>query len=333
MRPFLFGRAPDAVAALEAAASSDSAFLSGGTTLTDLMKLDVVRADRLVDVTAMAGPDLSAVTFGDRTLHLGALATMADVADHPRIRSDCPVIAQALQLAASQQIRNMARLGGNVLQRTRCGYFRDVGFAQCNKRIPGSGCAALDGHNRQNAVLGTSAACVATYAGDFAQALIALDATVILLGRQGVRRMAFSDLHRLPGDAPDVETSLASDDLIVGFEIERRPWHRRSIYLKVRDRDSYAFALASAAVVLDLDGDHVRDVRIALGGVATVPWRAKEAEDLLKGTALDEAAAHRAAKAAFSQARPLSHNGFKVTLGEQTVVRALLQAAELKDSQ
>ena len=214
-----------------------------------------------------------------------------------------PVIAQSLQLAASQQIRNMASLGGNVLQRTRCTYFRDVSYAACNKRNPGSGCAAIDGFNRSHAVLGVSDHCIATYAGDFAQALIALDATVEIAGPKGARTIPFAALHRKPGDTPDIETTLQPGEMIASFMVPAAPWTRRSLYLKVRDRESYEFALASAAVALDLQNGDVRNARIALGGVATVPWRAKEAEAALRGKPVTAEMRGAAAEAAFAGAQ------------------------------
>jgi xanthine dehydrogenase YagS FAD-binding subunit len=216
------------------------------------------------------------------------------------------------------------------LQRTRCPYFRDIAWTACNKRVPGSGCAALDGLNRQHAILGGSSECIATYPGDFAQSLIALDATVNVAGLAGVRTIPFADLHRAPGATPNVETVLAPGDVITGFNVPAGAWTRRSLYLKIRDRQSYEFALASAAVAIDMDGSRVREARIALGGVATVPWRAREAEAVLAGKTLTEPVAEAAARAAFAEARPRVHNAFKVALGQSTLVRALLQAAELE---
>jgi len=325
MRPFSYDRAADAAAATRA----QGAFLAGGTTLLDLMKLDVMRPERVVDITPLA-PRYSAIEAGPQGLRLGALAHMSKVADDPAVQRDFPVVAESLALAASAQLRNMATLGGNVLQRTRCSYFRDVSYAACNKRNPGSGCAALDGVTRLHAVLGTSEHCIASYPGDFAQALLALDATVEIEGPRGTRRMPFAELHRPPGDTPHVETTLASGELITGFTVPAAPWARRSLYLKVRDRESYAFAVASAAVALELDGPRVKQARIALGGVATVPWRARQAEQLLAGQALDEALARRAAEAAFADAKPHGENAFKPELGRRTLVRALLQAQKLE---
>jgi xanthine dehydrogenase YagS FAD-binding subunit len=291
------------------------------------MKLDVMRPSRLVDINGVQ--NLGEIDAGPEGLRLGALAHMAEVADDADVRRHFPMVAQALQLAASAQIRNMATLGGNVLQRTRCSYFRDTSYA-CNKRVLGSGCAAMDGINRQHAVLGTSEHCIASYPGDFAQALIALDAMVELSGPNGSREMAFSELHRMPGETPHIETSLQPGELITAFRVPATPFARRSLFLKIRNRESYEFALASAAVALDLDGDTVREARIALGGVATVPWRARAAEEALKGRRLDSDTAQAAAATAFALSRSREHNAFKIELGQRTLVRALHQAAALE---
>ncbi len=331
MRPFTYAMASDAPAAVRQATVPADAhvrapiqLMGGGTTLLDLMKLDVMRPDGIVDITGLDTGHSGNIEASPAGLRLGALARMSDAAEDQTVVRDYPVIAQSLGLAASQQLRNMARLGGNALQRTRCNYFRDPSYAQCNKRNPGSGCAAIDGFNRLHAVLGVSDACIASYPGDFAQALIALDATVEVLGSSGARSLRFADLHRLPGSTPHIETSLAPGELITAYVVPAGPWTRRSAYIKVRDRDSYAFALASAAVALDMDGATVRSARIALGGVATVPWRAKEAEAMLAGKQLDEALATKAAEAAFAHAKTHEHNAYKVPLGKATLVRALL---------
>ena len=333
MRPFTFTFATDSAAAVQAAvaagASGSAQYLAGGTTLVDLMKLDVMRPAQLIDITRIAAPLLRAIEVSPQGLYIGALATMRQVADHPGVQRDYPVVAQSLQLAASQQLRNMARVGGNVLQRTRCAYFRDTSWP-CNKRTPGSGCSALQGENRWHAVLGASEQCIASYPGDWATALIALDATVQITGSAGTRSLPFAQLHRLPGNTPHIETTLAAGDLITGFVIPAGPHTRRSLYLKVRDRESYEFALASAAVALDLDGDNVRQVRIGIGGPVAVPWRSREAEALLTGKPLTEANATAAARAAFSGAKPRQHNAFRIPLGQQTLVRALLQAKTME---
>jgi len=337
MRAFTYQRATDSVSAsqvLAAAATGNAPLteasaqpLAGGTTLIDLMKLDVMRPVRVVDINPLASA-WSAVGLDGGGLRLGALARMADVAANTEIQRNYPVIADSLKLAASPQLRNMATLGGNVLQRTRCTYFRDVSYGNCNKRNPGSGCAAMDGFNRTHAVLGTSDHCIATYPGDFAQALIALDAVVDITGSAGSRQIAFARLHKAPGDTPQIETILAPGDLISGFTISGR-WPR-SVYLKARDRQSYEFALSSAAVALDIQDGAVRDARVALGGVATMPWRAPEVEALLRGQRLDDALAQRAAEAAFADARGRKHNAFKIGLGQRVLMRALQQAATME---
>jgi xanthine dehydrogenase YagS FAD-binding subunit len=334
MRPFAYQRATDASSAVRvlAAAIVDNAPLTeaaiqplaGGTTLIDLMKLDVMRPSAVVDINSLS-PGWSTINLEGGNLRLGALARMSDVAANGEIQNSYPVVADALKLAASPQLRNMATLGGNVLQRTRCTYFRDVSYDNCNKRNPGSGCAAMEGFNRTHAILGTSEKCIATYPGDFAQSLIALDATVEITGKSGV---PFAELHKPPGDSPQIETILATGELISGFTIPGR-WPR-SVYLKARDRQSYEFALASAAIALDLRDGVVRDARVALGGVATVPWRAREAEALITGQKLDDALIQRMAEAAFANATAKKHNAFKIGLGKRVVARALHQAAMME---
>jgi xanthine dehydrogenase YagS FAD-binding subunit len=339
MRSFSYDRPTELAGAVVAASpggerkpsppQAPAQFIAGGTNMLDYMKLNVMRPERLVDLNGLAGEALRRIDAGEDGLRLGALVRMAEAAEHEEIRRRYPVIADSLKLAASAQIRNMASLAGNILQRTRCEYFRDVTWP-CNKREPGSGCSALNGFNRQHAVLGGSEACVATYHGDFAQALIALDARVETLGAGGGREIAFADLHRLPGETPHIETSLAADEIVVAIRVPSGPWTRRSRYLKIRDRQSYAFALASVAIALDLDGDTVREARIALGGLATVPWRAGAAEEALRGRRLDEESAGEAAEAAFAEARPLEHNAFKIPLGRQALVRALLETRDME---
>jgi xanthine dehydrogenase YagS FAD-binding subunit len=342
MRPFVFARAESTNQAIEAnhfagtethdGTSLDERrqYVAGGTTLIDLMKLDVMRPELVTDINGLERTPSGQIEFGNRGLWLGALVRMSQAADHPDVRKNYPVVAQSLDLAASPQIRNMASLGGNVLQRTRCTYFRDVSYSACNKRNPGSGCAALAGFNRRHAVLGASNDCVATYAGDFAHALIALDAQVDVAGVDGSRVIPFAKLHKPPGRSPHIETTLQPGELITAFRIPPMPWAKRSLFLKIRDRESYEFALASAAVALDLDGAMARDVRIALGGVSAVPWRAHDAEAVLKGKRLDDAVLDAAADEAFAQAQPLKHNAFKVELGKRTLKRALRQAAEME---
>jgi xanthine dehydrogenase YagS FAD-binding subunit len=341
MRPFTYLRADTVQAAVQAQTapemSADTAsvhalnqYVAGGTTLIDLMKLDVMRPQRVTDINALDQTPSGEIAFGPRGLHLGALVRMSAAADHPDVRQNYPMIAQSLELAASPQIRNMASLGGNVLQRTRCTYFRDTSYTACNKREPGSGCAALEGINRMHAVLGVSDRCIAAYPGDFSQALIALDAQVEVAGPDGSRTMPFATLHRAPGVSPHIETTLAPGELILAFMIPPMPWAKRSLYLKIRDRQSYEFALASAAVAIDVAGDTVREGRIALGGVSALPWRAREAEQKLIGRKLDDAALNDAAEIAFAQAQPREHNAFKVQLGKLTLIRALRQAAAME---
>src|SRR5271163_1145323 len=339
MRTFAYERPSSEIAAVRAASAlaqlplvqgrASVEYLAGGTTLIDLMKLDVMRPAKVVDLGALAGAH-DAISVSPDGVRLGAMVKMSAAADHPEIVKNYPVVAQSLQLAASAQLRNMATLGGNVLQRTRCPYFRDTSWTACNKRDPGSGCAAIGGLNRQHAILGGSPDCIATYPGDFAQSLIALGATVNVAGSAGVRTIPFGSLHRGPGATPNAETVLAPGDLITGFNLPAGPWTRRSLYLKVRDRQSYEFALASAAVAIDMVGSKVREARIALGGVATIPWRSREAEGVLAGKVLTETVAEAAARAAFAEARPRVHNAFKIALGQSTLVRALRQAAEME---
>ena len=336
MRPITYRRAADAQAALRMAAGAAPShqmapvqYLGGGTQLLDLAKLDVMRFERLVDITQIGDPRLRAIDARADGLHLGALVTMRQAAEHPSVIRDYPVVSESLWKAASQQIRNMGTLGGNVLQRTRCSYFRDVQW-RCNKREPGSGCDALDGINRWHAVLGTSNQCIASYPGDWAISLMALDATVDVVGEAGARTVCFADLHREPGDTPHVETTLKPGELITGFFVPAGPWTRRSHYLKVRDRDSYEFALASAAVALDMQGDSVRQARIGLGGPVSRPWRLHAVEAALAGKPLTEENAAAAAELAFDAARPLEHNAFRIPLGKATIVRALMAAKEMQ---
>ena len=260
MRPFLYKPVQNAQDAVVLAAGradahvrSRTQFLAGGTTLIDLMKIDVMRPEELIGIKSIGDPSMHRIEAGPQGLRIGALVTMAEAADHPVIKQTYPVLSQSLWMAASQQLRIMATLGGNVLQRTRCNYFRETLYP-CNKREPGTGCAALEGVNRGHAVLGTSSGCIATYPGDWAQGMIALDAKVELLSQNGKRTLPFGDLHREPGNTPHIETVLEPGELITGFTVPPGPHTKRSLYLKIRDRDSYEFALTSAAVALDLDG-------------------------------------------------------------------------------
>ena len=335
MRPFTYVRAADVPEAVRAAAGPQGAptaavaqFIAGGTMMLDLMKLGSMQPSTLVDINALDARH-GRIEASPQGLRLGALVRMAQAADDATIRRDYPVIADTLNLAASAQLRNMASLGGNVLQRTRCQYFREPSWPACNKRAPGSGCSALDGVNRQHAVLGVGERCIAEYPGDFAQALVALRATVELFGPSGARTLPFEQLHR-SADTPEVETVLAPGELITGFVVPAGAWTRRSGYVKVRDRQSYAYALASAAVALDMDGDTIREARIGLGGVAYRPWRAREAEAMLAGRQLTAANAEAAAHATYAGARPREHNRYKVELGQRTLVRALMQVGSMQ---
>jgi xanthine dehydrogenase YagS FAD-binding subunit len=335
MRPFIFDSAATPREAIETAqawngGTGTTHFLAGGTTLIDLMKLDVMRPERLIDINPLSSSDFGRISIGEGGLWMGALVHMADAAEHPDIVREFPAVAQSLQLAASQQIRNMATLGGNLMQRTRCLYFYDDA-ARCNKRQPGAGCDARDGFNRMHAILGASDACVATHPSDLCVALAALDATVHLQGADGARTvhrsLPFEALHRLPGDTPDKETELRPGELITAIELPALPLARRSTYRKVRDRSSYAFALVSVAAALEVSDGKVRDVRLALGGVAHRPWRAHAAEAVLRGATADASTFRRAAEAELAAARPLRDNGFKVELAKRTIVAVLGQLA------
>jgi xanthine dehydrogenase YagS FAD-binding subunit len=320
MVPFKFLSVVDARDAREAAASSGARYLAGGTTLVDLMKLHVEQPALLVDINAL--PLAGIERLSDGRIRVGALVRNSDMAHHDLIRSRYPMLARAILAGASAQVRNMATTAGNVLQRTRCYYFRDTAAA-CNKRQPGSGCAALDGYNRSHAVLGTSAHCIATHPSDMCVALAALDAVVRIDGQRGTRTVPFTEFHLHPGDHPERESVLQPGELITAVDIPALPFATRSTYLKVRDRSSYAFALASAAVALDLKGTTIRDARIALGGVGTKPWRAHEAERLLRGRPAGAPAYRAAAEAALAGAAARSHNAFKIELAKRTLVRAL----------
>lgn len=324
MRPFDYLRADTVAAAGTEAAHPETRLLAGGTTLLDLMKLNVERPARVVDITRIAG--LDGIVVSADAIRIGALAKMSKVADHADLKTAAPALSESLWRAASAQLRNMASIGGNLMQRTRCMYFRDPGaYPDCNKRTPGSGCAALNGVNRNHAVLGTSDACIAIYPGDFAVALVAFDAKVIVRGA-AERSIPVDDFFLLPGQTPHLETRLVPGEIIVGVEVPRSAALRRSHYLKVRDRASYEFAAASAAVGLDLeaDGRTIRDVRIALGGVATKPWRLRAVEASLKGRILDEATLRAAAAATADGAKSSGHNTFKIDLAPKVVARALM---------
>ncbi|RSM56141.1 FAD-binding molybdopterin dehydrogenase [Amycolatopsis sp. WAC 01376] len=316
MRPFEL-LAPETV---EAAVSSPGTFLAGGTTLVDLMKLNVLTPQQVLDINAVP---LRGIDTADG-LRFGALERMGDIAAHPGVY---PAISRALLLSASQQIRNMASIGGNLMQRTRCSYFRDVAMP-CNRRVPGSGCPAISGANRMHAVLGTSDSCVATHASDVAVALVALDARLRLVSATGTRTVELASFYRLPGDTPEVETDLQPGELIAEVVVPQLDWASNSTYVKVRDRQSYEFALCSAAVALRVEGSRIVDARVAAGGVATVPWRLPAVEEALRGAPATVSAFEDAAALAAEGARPLASNDFKTSLLRRTIVRALLELTE-----
>jgi len=329
MRPFTYVKpatAADAVRAITAAGRG-ARFLAGGTTLYDLMKLNVEAPASVIDVNSLT--ELSEFdTSSSSELIFGALARMSDVAADPWLVTDYPALSESLWSAASPQLRNMASLGGNLLQRTRCAYFRGGEPFACNKRKPGSGCSSRDGLNRGSALLGGSDRCIAVYPGDWAVALSAFDAKVDVLGPDGQRTIALDDLYREPGATPNIDTTLEFNELILRIRVPRTPLGRASTYHKIRDRESFAFALASAAVALQMDRDTVGDVRIALGGLATRPWRARAAEKILIGRPLTAQAARTAGDAALQGAKASDDNRFRIELGIRTVVDALMIAKQ-----
>ncbi|MGW0658294.1 FAD binding domain-containing protein [Streptodolium elevatio] len=318
MRSFTYAR-PHDLTQLWREHGPDAAYIAGGTNLVDLMKCGVATPQRVVDIGALP---LGGIELDGDKLHVGALATNSDLAAHPLVVRHLPMLAQALLSGASPQLRNLATLGGNLMQRTRCGYFRDIAMP-CNKREPGAGCAAMDGSHHGHAVLGTSEHCIATHPSDLAVALVALDAQVSVAGPNGARVVPADAFHLPPGDRPDRETQLAAGELILGAAIPLEAAGAHSCYVKVRERASYAFALASAAVGLDVRDGTIRDARVALGGVATTPWRARAAERVLVGSAPGPAVFGRAADAAAEGARPLRDNAYKVELIRRVVTRAL----------
>jgi xanthine dehydrogenase YagS FAD-binding subunit len=330
MEHFQLSRASDVRDAIAAGATSATAqqgaqvrFLAGGTTLLDLMKLNVERPERVVDISRLPLDRIEALPDGG--VKIGSTVRNSDLALHPLIREPYAVLSQALLAGASAQLRNMATTGGNLLQRTRCVYFRDTAMP-CNKREPGSGCPAIEGFNRTLAILGTSDACIATNPSDMNVALTALDATINVDGTGGTRSIAIDDFYLLPGATPHRENVLHAGDLVTDVRLPPLPTGSRSVYLKLRDRASYEFALASAAVVVKLDGNRIGHVRIALGGVGTRPWHAVEAEGVLRGETPGAAIFRKAADAALANAKPRSENGFKVELAARCIVHALTQA-------
>lgn len=325
MTPTNYAKAESAERAVATARQNHGAmFLAGGTTVVDLLRENVFHPAALIDVSDLP---LREVRIGHDTTEVGAMVLNSDLAWHRAFRLLFPVVSDALLAGASPQIRNMATVGGNLLQRTRCPYFRDPSMA-CNKRNPGEGCSAREGFNRSHAILGGSEACIATHPSDFTVALASLEPSVQILGPSGNREISFSQLYRLPENTPDHEFNLASDELITGIKLSHKFAGKPSAYVKVRDRQSYEFALASAAVIVDLDGGKIHGARVALGGVATAPWRAREAEDALQGQAPSRDLFARAAEAALREAQPLKYNHFKVELAKRTLIEALQTATK-----
>ncbi len=321
MKNFIFERATDTASALALLSAGGAAkFLGGGTNLIDLMRENIEQPERLVDITRLP---LSVIDeLADGGLRIGALVRNSHLAAHSGVRERYPLLSQAILMGASAQLRNMATTGGNLMQRTRCSYFYDE-TASCNKRDPGIGCDAVYGRNRNHAVLGTSSECIATHPSDMCVALAALDATVRITGPNGNREVALVDFYRLPGDTPQIETQLRADELITAVDLPAMPFARRSAYRKVRDRASYAFALVSVGAALELEGDAIKNVRIALGGVAHKPWRALRAEAYLIGKPAANAVLHEAAELELSEAKSYSHNAFKVELASRIIVSVL----------
>jgi xanthine dehydrogenase YagS FAD-binding subunit len=327
MTPFTYLRASDADWAIATISEHPQAkFLAGGTNLIDLMKMGAEAPTRLIDINRL--PFAQITELGDRGVRIGALARNSDVAEHQLIKSRYPVLSEALLAGASPQLRNMATVGGNLLQRTRCYYFYDPAFLECNKRKPGSGCGALEGFNRTHAILGQSEKCIATHPSDMCVAMAALEAVVRVRGPKGERGLKFEDFHRLPGSTPDCETNLEPDELIVAVDLPTMPFATRSHYLKVRDRASYAFALVSVAAALDIDPTKtIRAARVALGGVAHKPWRAHKAEKELTGKQADEITFRAAADAELTVAKGYKYNSFKIELAKRAIVRVLTHVA------
>ncbi|WP_313740014.1 xanthine dehydrogenase family protein subunit M [Pseudomonas sp.] len=324
MIPFAYSKPSDIASAVRLA-GPNARFIAGGTNLLDLMKENVAQPEQLIDITGLPLREVSASATGG--LLIGALVGNAELAQHPRVQADYPLLAEAILAGASPQLRNMASTGGNLLQRTRCPYFYDTG-TPCNKREPGTGCPARTGLNRNHAILGASDQCVATHPSDMCVALAALEATVHVQGQQGTRQIPFAEFHRLPGDEPQRDNCLAEDELITAIELPAPRFAKHARYLKIRDRASYAFALVSVAAALTLDGDRIGELRLALGGVAHKPWRDAQLEARFKGQPATVATYGEIAKAMLQGAQPLEHNAFKVTLAHNAIIRALGQAQQ-----
>jgi xanthine dehydrogenase YagS FAD-binding subunit len=327
MNPFTYARAHDAADAVHLGSRQATKYLGGGTNLVDLLREAIERPEKLIDVTGLS---TEIQVRADGSLLIGAATRNTALASHRAVRSGFPMLSRALVAGASAQIRNMATVGGNILQRTRCTYFYDNAGSRCNKRSPGQGCDAIEGFNRNHAILGASSACVATHPSDMCVALAALDAKVHLRSTSGERTLLFTDLHRLPEDHPEIETYLEPGELITAIELPALPMAARSTYRKVRDRSSYAFALVSVAAAIELEGEIVKDVRIALGGVAHKPWRARKAEAALAGQRATVETFRAAAETELAAAVPLRGNAFKVELAKRTIVATLSELMEIK---
>jgi xanthine dehydrogenase YagS FAD-binding subunit len=328
MTPFEYQRVNQPEAAVEAISRVDHAkFLAGGTNLVDLMKSNVEHPTRLVDITRLSLSNIEELPDGG--VRLGALARNTDTADHPLVRQKYPLLSEAILAGASPQLRNMATNGGNLMQRTRCYYFMDVAFPQCNKRVPGSGCGAIDGFNRIHAILGASDQCIATHPSDMCVALAALEAKIRVRGPNGERTIPMAEFHRLPGKTPQLDTNLRPDELIVAIDLPPSPYAGHTHYLKIRDRASYAFALVSVAAAMEIASDRIRSARVVLGGVAHKPWRSEEAEHALIGRQISPSIFETAAEVALRHAKSYQHNGFKVEMAKRSIVRALMIAGGL----
>ncbi len=327
MNPFTYKRATDSAEAVrEVAGNNNAKFLAGGTNLIDLMKMNVQQPDELVDINRLALKKIEKISTG---LRIGALASNSEVANDQRVRENFPVLSEALLAGASPQLRNMATVGGNLLQRTRCYYFMDTAFP-CNKRVPGSGCPAIPGFNRIHAILGASDKCIATHPSDMCVALAALDAVVRVEGSKGARQIPLTEFHRLAGETPQVDTNLQPDELIVAVDLPSNAFAKRSGYLKVRDRAQYAFALVSVAAALEIKNGRIEAARLALGGVAHKPWRALDAEKVLTGAQANAQTFKAAAEAAVKGAVPQKHNAFKIEMAKRAVARILDEVATRK---
>jgi xanthine dehydrogenase YagS FAD-binding subunit len=327
MNPFAYERALGTELAIDAIAGPGAKFLAGGTNLIDLMKNGVETPERLIDINRL---ELSAIeTLPDGGLRLGALARNSDTANHPLVRQQYPVLSRAILSGASPQLRNLATNGGNLLQRTRCPYFMDAGFAHCNKRAPGSGCGATEGFNRAHAILGASESCIATHPSDMCVALAALDATIRVRGRKGERTIPIAAFHRLPGDHPERDTTLGNDELVLSIDLPISLYAEASHYLKMRDRASYEFALVSVAVGLDIYNGRIRGASVALGGVAHRPWRCEQAEKTLLGKEISVGLFATAGEQAVAGAKPYRFNKFKVEMARRAVAQGLTIAAGL----